>query len=151
MGCDLAGNLRVVSPVRFWQLVSEPDWQSWPVHTRGPGCAREPVRQTGHEWCGLLDSWTRVRLWACPSGQSGRVKETPMCDGGDCWNSLILVVGEGWTNLKVEKSFTSKASFWGAVRISSSWTNASRYRLWSCRQLAGCLSGEILTSVPRCS
>jgi hypothetical protein len=52
-----------------------------------------------------------------------------MCDGRDCWNSSTLVVGEGWTNLKVGEFLTSQASFWGVVRISSIWTNASRYGL----------------------
>jgi hypothetical protein len=57
------------------------------------------------------------------------VKKTPICDREDCWNSFTLIVGEGWINLKVGESLTSQASFWGVVRISPSWANASRYEL----------------------
>jgi hypothetical protein len=92
-----------------------------------------------------VGSMTRELGCACALGQSGRVKETPMCDRGDCWNSHTLVVREGWTNLKVRESLISQASFWGVVRIILSWANNFWYGPWSRWQLAGCLSGEILT------
>jgi hypothetical protein len=35
----------------------------------------------------------------------------------------LVVRGGGWTNLKVRKSLTSWASFWGVARIPPGWTN----------------------------
>jgi hypothetical protein len=58
---------------------------------------------------------------------SSRVKETSMCDEGNCWNSPTLVTGVWLDQFKSGGVSPSRTSFWGEIRIPHGWSNDSWY------------------------